>query len=478
MAQSPAPLWLFGPPVLTAFLWLLTPHSPSAESALFALLLASLPTAAYVDWRQRAVSTMVPLLSMVSAMYWLYFCFAFFLGSRQLMGISGNIRLDEDSLAAALAMASAGVLAMTAGYAVGPHIVLRRVAVLPDTPRTSRYLCGVLALGMTLSAVESSVLWFGPGGRQLMVLLQSFVPLVAFAYLFGKSLDGEATSMQRRFLFAYSSVRVLAAVASGWLGPLFSLVAVALGTFLARRRKLPIAALLIATALLLFFQAGKYGFRSNYWYRADESGKVERAAFWVGESFEQWRLALTDPEPGRLQKILGGIIGRVSLLEQTANVLQLTPALIPFQEGASYGYMLVGFVPRLLWPDKPSVNDANRAYQVAYGLTAERNLDQVSISVGTLTEGYVNFGWTGVITVMSGLGLFLRMFERIFLSRGSGPFFLAVGLSLMPPLLVIEAQLAQYIGGFAQHVLVAIAVFWPVLEMRPATGTGEGEGQP
>jgi hypothetical protein len=55
--------------------------------------------------------------------------------------------------------------------------------------------------------------------------------------------------------------------------------------------------------------------------------------------------------------------------------------------------MFITLIPRFIWPDKPSVNDANQYYQVAYGLTTEENLDGVSIAVGVMTEGFINFGW-------------------------------------------------------------------------------------
>lgn len=467
-AHIPAP-WFLLPVVVTAFLCLWTSYEVTLESAVIAFALLCVPAASYLHWQSAQAPLAIPLFAGVGGMYWLYFCFAYFLGGRKLMGVWGMIRLDERHLSLALAMAGLGVAAMACGYAVAMPLVLRRIPVLRDGPRTGRYLRGVLLCGAVLASAESSTYWLGAGGRQIMTLLKSFVPLIAFACLLREYLAGRASRADRNVLLLYGGISVVSTVASGWLGPLFGLFIVATSVYLMVHRRLPLPALTLAAAAFLFFQAGKDAFRSNYWYRGEAaSGKLERVVFWMNESSEQWRNALTAPDSEPMQRIIAGSLGRVSLLEQTANVLQLTPSPVPFQNGATYAYMLVSLVPRFVWPDKPSVNDANRFYQVAYGLTAERDLDRVSIAAGSLTESYVNFGWTGVAGVMFLLGLFLRLFERVFLSFSSGPFLVAVGLALTPSLLVVEAQAAQYIGGLIQYIVIAIAAFLPVLELRRA----------
>lgn len=431
-ARIPAP-WFLLPVVVTAFLCLWTSYEVTLESAVIAFALLCIPAASYLHWQSTQAPLAIPLFAGVGGMYWLYFCFAYFLGGRKLMGVWGMIRLDERYLSLALAMAGLGVAAMACGYAVAMPLVLRRIPVLREGLRTGRYLRGVLLCGAILASAESSTYWLGAGGRQIMTLLKSFVPLIAFACLLREYLAGRASRADRNVLLLYGGISVVSTVASGWLGPLFGLFIVATSVYLMVHRRLPLPALTLAAAAFLFFQAGKDAFRSNYWYRGEAaSGKLERVVFWMNESSEQWRNALTAPDSEPMQRIIAGSLGRVSLLEQTANVLQLTPSPVPFQNGATYAYMLVSLVPR------------------------------------SLTESYVNFGWTGVAGVMFLLGLFLRLFERVFLSFSSGPFLVAVGLALTPSLLVVEAQAAQYIGGLIQYIVIAIAAFLPVLELRHA----------
>src|SRR2546430_11574602 len=51
--------------------------------------------------------------------------------------------------------------------------------------------------------------------------------------------------------------------------------------------------------------------------------------------------------------------------------------------------------------DKPSANDANRFYQMSYGITAEEDLEHSSFGAGLLVESYINFSWFGVVGMRS-----------------------------------------------------------------------------
>jgi hypothetical protein len=128
--------------------------------------------------------------------------------------------------------------------------------------------------------------------------------------------------------------------------------------------------------------------------------------------------------------------------------------------------MAVALIPRFVWPDKPSVNEANRYYQLVFGLSTARNLNTVSIGAGCLTESYIGFGWPGVICIMFAIGIVLGIYERSFLAKDSSTLFLAIGVALLPGILGIEAQMSAYLGGVIQTVLLTMLVFLPVLRRR------------
>jgi hypothetical protein len=128
--------------------------------------------------------------------------------------------------------------------------------------------------------------------------------------------------------------------------------------------------------------------------------------------------------------------------------------------------MVISLIPRAVWPDKPSVNEANQFYQVAYGLSSEEELGTVSIAVGVLAEGFISFGWFGAIGIMFLLGIFFDIYQKVFLSATSGIFMIAMGILLLPSMLAVESQMAQYLGGILQQVLFTVIVFFPALRIQ------------
>ena len=112
------------------------------------------------------------------------------------------------------------------------------------------------------------------------------------------------------------------------------------------------------------------------------------------------------------------------------------------------------------------MSEANQYYQVAYGLTSEEDLGRVSISVGLLTEGFINFGWLGVAGIMFLAGIFFDFYQRTFLSKNSGALMTAIGVILLPQFLAVESQMAQYVGGIVQEVIVTLIVMMPIIKVQ------------
>jgi hypothetical protein len=64
------------------------------------------------------------------------------------------------------------------------------------------------------------------------------------------------------------------------------------------------------------------------------------------------------------------------------------------------------------------------------------------------------------------VGIFLGLFGKIFLRPGSGLLMTSIGLALLPQLLQVESQLAQYIGGLGQQVVVALIALAPMFDLQ------------
>ena len=455
--------WLL-PAVVTALLWAYTPNEVSTREALLALALLFIPCYSYGRWQQRS-RLRIPFFAVLALSYWASFAMPLFLG-RPPVDPQTRVRFREPDVFAVLEMVCIGVIAL----GIGMKVRLRplHASWLPDildSPGTWRYLYCLMILGMVISLRED---WraLGAGGALLMIGLANIVPLAICAMLGIRAMQGTATKPQSIALGVFLSARAVIGVAMGELGPV-AFTAVILGlVYLSERRRLPVTAIAVVVPMVLFLQVGKNAFRTVYW-RVDSHGSVaERVEFWLNASFRQWSDALSSRERSQSLDLFGQSVSRLDLLNQATNVIVKTPRVVPYQNGKTYSYLLATVVPRFVWPDKPSVNEANQFYQVAYGLTDKHALNTVSIAVGCLTEAFMNFGWWGVAPVMFAIGVLLSLFERTLLDRASGLLFAGVGFALMSTLIAVELQAGQYLSGLMQQIAIVFLVSLPVLRRR------------
>jgi hypothetical protein len=325
-------------------------------------------------------------------------------------------------------------------------------------------------LATVLLKIAVPIDMLGGGGRQFLSIIETIIPSVVFVILLRYYLRGTAIPVDKFLLAGYASIALVAGISSGWLGSFVGVAIMATAVYVYERQKLPLVAIMIGIPIVLFLQPGKEKFRQQYWRTGASESYVERLNFWLDTSWSAWGKALSNSDQEQARNLTDLTLGRLSLLQQTANVMESTPERVPYQNGRLYSYMLVTFVPRFFWPDKPSVNDSNRWYQVAYRLTARNDLKGVSIAVGYLPESYINFGWFGPPVVMFCVGIFLGLFDKIFLRHRSGLLLNSIGLALLPQLLSVESQLAQYIAGFGQQVAVALITLVPMFDLRRNEG--------
>jgi hypothetical protein len=350
----------------------------------------------------------------------------------------------------------------------------RKLPDLPDSPMSWPYLRLVMLGGIVIGFRGSSAYAFGEGGRQIMMLLQTVLPCTVFAFFFRKHVLGTAAPIDKALIIAFLASRALVGLSSGWLGTIIWPGIICALIYITEGRRIPVLTASLVLSSILFLQVGKTAFREVYWERQVEGTVTDKLQYWIDQSTTIWSDAINGKSTDNSRDLASQTISRLSLLTQAAHVLDWTPERVPFQLGHTYSYMEITLIPRFLWPDKPSVNDANQFYQVSYGLTARNELGKVSIAVGFLTEGYINFGWWGVMGIMYCVGVVLGIFQRTFLSAEASLLFRSIGLASIPGFLVLESQLAQYLGGFVQQVVLAFLILLPIIKPRAGKAFHEG----
>jgi hypothetical protein len=456
--------WL--PPSLLSFaFYLLSPNDISRVQWLLAFLLLQIPWVAYLNWKKRAEDKL-PVFAIIAFMYWIFYALALFWGARTPSGVATPNEKDvtDEAITWALVMAVTGISAMWLGIklGVGKYFVPKKVPELKPGQTSRLYLRLLLLGGTLLNLYDSTPYLAGEGGRQALAIITSIVPLLAFCILFQKLLRGELELTDKLFVLGFLAFRLLIGLSSGWLGSFAAIILVCAAMFAAEKKRVPRFVILVVILFTLFFQAGKQDFRRVYWRTDTQTSNVDRVKFWIEASLSKWQEAISDPSGTALAETLNTSLSRVSLLTQTANVIELTPSTVPYQGGQLYSYLVITWVPRAIWPEKPSMNEANQFYQVAYGMTTEEGLDSVSIAIGVLPEAYISFGWYGVVVIMFLMGIFYDIYRGMFFNNGPGVLMTGIGIALLPQMMTIESQMAAYLGGIVQQVVLTLLIFLPI----------------
>lgn len=464
VARVALPVRIVALPVfLIAALWIFSPLPISLIAVICSFLLVLLPWWSYCIW-QEGDQERFPLFTAISTMYILAYVFPLYLGEHLGRTSFGPRVLSPTAMDNTMLLAVVGVVALGTGLSVRiPDAFATQWRLeFQEKPIAWNYVRFVFVVVAILStALGTGAL--GEAGRQAIVDLEGVVGMAAFLALFRRYLCGQSEWLDRTLLIGFMILRLVKGVASGWLSEaLWFVIVTGIGYFDVRRR-IPKAMIAGLVVVILFLQPGKIEFRKRYWRGIGQTvgTTTERASFWLNASVRAWSDALEEPK--ERSKLFGETVARLSLFEPTAMVMQMTPAQVPYQNGRLYRYLAISLIPRAVWPDKPSFSEANQFYQVAYGITDRKNLGKVSMAVGTIAESYINFGWFGPPFVMLGIGLLLNFIRRYFLDAEQGEFLRCLGIALLPSLLIVESQAAQYLAGIIQAVLLTILIFMPSL---------------
>ncbi len=458
------------PVLLIAALWAFSPNPIGIIAVGCSLIMVLLPWWSYCVW-QESDQLRFPLFSVIGTMYVLAYVLPLYLGEHLGKTSFGPRVLSPDAIDNTMLLAVLGVSALWVGMALRIPDAFAAEGKLEfnEKPLAWNYVRMVF-LASALLPMVFGIGSLGGGGRQVLVDVGSVVVMVAFLALFRRHLRGQAERLDQVMLIGFAILRLGEGVASGWLGAaVWFVIVTGIGYFDVRRHapKAVIAGLVI---VILFLQPGKTEFRKRYWHGIGNTvgSTSERATFWLSSSLQAWSNAWARPE--KRSRLFGETVTRASLFEPTAIVVQMTPSQVPYQNGRLYRYLLVTLIPRFVWPNKPSFSEANQFYQVAYGITDRRDLGKVSMAVGALAESYINFGWFGPPFVMLLIGLLLNVIRIYFLGSQQGDFLRCVGIALLPNLMVVESQAAQYLSGIVQAVGLTVLIFLPALHLAHRFG--------
>ncbi|MHB8216516.1 MAG: hypothetical protein ACYDDS_10595 [Candidatus Sulfotelmatobacter sp.] len=462
-------LWPAGAALLVT-LWSISNQDIAPTEFFFVCVLLAITIHAYISW-SRERTTRIPVWALVCAAHFVFFGVAIFGALRQSPSVFDHgSDLPDSVLTKAMLVGIVGLCSMAAGRMAARHLFSQKTFQLPfleTTAVTPARIETLLLLGIVVNLF--GVPFFGTVVWNISTIVFSALPLAAFLWLVLVRRFRRLSQLDFLLATAFLATRAISGARfSASLGTIVVPVLLIGVAEVSLKRKLPWPIITAVACLILFLQPGKGVIRREMSRGEVGVGMTDAVVRWVDVSISSWGDVFSGRAP--LDEQLSATSSRSSLLTMTGLILEKTPETVPYQLGTSYPLLIKNLIPRVLWPDKPSVNLANQFFQVEYGLTDRQSLTSVSIACGFEAEGYMNFGWIGILAVGVVVGFAVGIYELAFFSAGSSVTAIAVGLALLPGFLTIESQLVQYLGGILQLAFAAAIVFHQAKGKRSTYG--------
>jgi hypothetical protein len=189
--------------------------------------------------------------------------------------------------------------------------------------------------------------------------------------------------------------------------------ALALMGFALGRGRLPWLALALFLSAAFFLQSGKAAMREKYWSPEDNPPIPvwQYPAFfddWMGFS-SRMLLAANEtsvPAPGIGADEPQSFTERASLMHLFLQIQRMSPARVPYLNGATYAVIPRLLVPRFFDPEKERAHLGTYMLAIHYDLQRTEDTYTTTIGFGLINEAMANFGRWGCVGLGAVLGAF------------------------------------------------------------------------
>ena len=207
--------------------------------------------------------------------------------------------------------------------------------------------------------------------------------------------------------------------------------------------------------LLVSTQEVKKGYRSQVWSGdAPSMSEIKKLEVWE----DSFRAVFEDDGEKSILDSMRHLGQRSSAVAVLQEVRELCPDVVPYEDGRTLLPILVGWIPRAFWPDKP-VSGAGNEFGKTFGLLDE-NDDYTSMNTPWLIELYWNFGDAGIVLGFLVVGIVLGVLEFFYNGYRLNVWSFGVAGSIFWPVMAThESALSLSFSG-----LPLILVFYAVLK--------------
>jgi hypothetical protein len=374
----------------------------------------------------------------------------------------GRVRVSNADTTQAIYYCLMGVFAMQVGFWIFQYsffkLFVPRLNLELDIQKGQRMMVFLGAVGILLAWTESTgSLSVNPRYLAVFVLFGR-LSILSVAYLYVRLLNGQLDRFGKFALWTIVLASVMTGLVSGAvriaLDPLLTIGAV---HWMVRRR---ISWKLAVFGLLFFFmmQSIKAQYRHLTYFRGTVHGSVlKRIQLMQSLASAGVTEMLAEDREDRTEALMKSM-GRTDLIHLFGFTIWKTPRLIPYQFGRTYSYFIYTFIPRALWPNKPSAQWPNEYFGVTYRLQDPGTLGVTSVGLPHIVETYINFGAAGVVVLMMVLGFFYASLDRFFNHPDVGAGGTAIYATILYGLVNIETAASATFGALLQTIVIYVVM--------------------
>jgi hypothetical protein len=462
--------WLsVGLAALMTYFIMANPFGKSGETRAFALTTTALALTPLALWLAHPSKKRIPALELHGLFYGLCFGMAGFVTPARYMG---SIQANDHEYLVALATTTVSLLSCYTAYALGVRLPTPR---LPRWMRRDDSRIHTVAVTVLVPLTLATRLVIKEYNISNVSQTVNTIQVATFLWVLYAAWSGRLSRWARRAvlcLYLPTQFLVSSGLGSGVLAPLMVTGQLVGITFIAVKKRLPLA--LVGTSIVIFvlLQPVKLEYRDLAWKESAEVAESAGAMDFLRLAFEN--IASGDPWQSMADNLESSYT-RINHLHLTAAIIADTPSTQPYRWGETYLPLFTKWIPRAIWPEKPREDLGNRWAQ-DYGYLFYSD-DITSFNLPWLPEMYMNFGVGGVVAISALVGGIMALVWAASSGHTNTPIGFAVGLVLCSSFFFPESNLSLHIGdlviatmGLFAYVGLA-SLFLP--ERRSTRGAGE-----
>ena len=298
-----------------------------------------------------------------------------------------------------------------------------------------------------------------PSVRGIPSLGQLLDPIgyVAYGMFYIIYSRGKLPVIQTWLLFGICvPLEIIPRFASGSLAQIMLLGLFMVIVILHESKRIPFVFISITLVFFLIFNSVKGEYRSLVWFGGKNSNlsPIEKVQLFIDVAIKHYQTPSAQSQQKGSQD---SVVSRTAHILLFSNVIEDTPAIVPYWRGETYLPLLTSYIARALLPDKPIENTGNK-FGRRYNYLGSNDFT-TSYNLPWLVELYANFGTWGVLLGMPFFGLLLAFLEQKFNHPEMTSLEFVIGNTVLFGLVYQESNFSLMTGSIVNLSLALYVLF-------------------